>query len=93
MGISRTGYGGPLVRRLSPGRYRRIAVHTYPDLSLHLYGRGVDRRTQFGTGGGLVLTNWTVRLRQGMYRYRAGGIDAASLARDGLRISESFVVR
>lgn len=92
VGVSRIGFGRALVRRLAPGPYR-IEVHTYPDYSFHLYGAGVDRRTQFGTGGAFVLTRWTVRLRRGVYRYRAEGIDAAQLAREGVPVGGSFVVR
>jgi hypothetical protein len=92
VGMSRVGFGGPLVTRLPAGRYR-IEVHTYPDYVFHLYGPAVDRRTQFGTGGGFVLTTWAVRLRRGLYRYRAEGLDAGMLARRGVRISGSFVVR
>lgn len=88
--VSRVGFGRALLRRLSPRRYR-IAVHTYPDYSFHLYRAGVDRRTQFGAGGAFVLTRWTARLRRGVYR--AEGIDAAQLARRGVPIGGSFVVR
>lgn len=92
-GVSRLHWHGPLVRRLAPGRYR-ITISVDPNLSFHLYGPGVDRRTQFSTTATTyIFANWVVRFRTGVYRYAAEGLWAKAAASEGLSTNGSFVVR
>ena len=92
-GVSRLRYHGPIVSRVAPGSYR-FDVWAQPNLVFHLYGPGVDRRTAFSsTTGTYVFARWRVRLREGVYRYRAEGVLAKAAASDGLRVAGSFRVR
>ena len=92
-GVSRLHWRGPLVRRLAPGRYR-ISISVDQDLSFHLYGPGIDRRTAYSTTATTyIFANWSVRLRKGVYRYAAEGVMAKRAATEGLRTRGSFVVR
>jgi hypothetical protein len=65
-----------VVQRLPPGRYR-IEVRSEPDMSVHFYGPGIERRTKFPrTSGAFVFATWRVRLEVGTYRYAAEGLAA-----------------
>lgn len=64
VGMSRVGYGGPLVRRLPPGRYR-IQVEAVANFSFRIHGPGADRRTGFGAAEGRPYFHaWNVRFRK-----------------------------
>lgn len=89
VGVS-TRWHGPVVRRLSPGRYT-IQIKAQGDMPFQLYGPGINRLT--GATQATVYETWVVRLRAGTYVYRARGSSAAASASVGLRIRGTIVVR
>lgn len=92
VGISSVRFKGPLVTRLSPGTYR-VRVSAQSDMPFHLYGPGVDRKTRVSSRYTRIYDTWTVRLRRGVYQYRAEGGWAEALSANGIRTKRSFVVR
>jgi hypothetical protein len=92
VGVSATRFKGPLVRQLSVGTYR-VHVRAQSDMSFHLYGPGVDRKIRVTRRYTTIYVTWTVRLRPGVYRYRAEGDWAKALSTNGIRVQRSFVVR
>lgn len=97
VGVSASRIGGPLVKHLRAGLYR-IQVRAPDDMPFHLLGPGVDRRTAYRPptwcceSGKTVYVTWTVRLKRGVYRYRAEGPWAQFSRADGRRIGGFFTV-
>lgn len=58
---------GTLVKKLKPGTYTIRIRDLSPIHNFHLLGPGVNRLTSVQNTGGVT---WTVRLEQGIYRYR-----------------------
>jgi hypothetical protein len=92
VGVSATRFKGPLVRQLPAATYR-VRVSAQSDMPFHLYGPGVYRSTRVTARYTRIYVTWTVRLRPGVYRYRAEGGWAQALSANGIRVQRSFVVR
>jgi hypothetical protein len=90
VGVSAAGFDRALVKHVRPGIYR-IHVRAHGDMSFHLIGPGVNRRTPRSPGY-TVYKTWTVRLRKGRYRYAAEGLLALEYQANGHRITGSFRV-
>jgi hypothetical protein len=58
---------GTLVRKLKPGTYTIRIRDLSPIHNFHLFGPGLNKRTSVQNTGSVI---WTVRLGQGLYRYR-----------------------
>jgi hypothetical protein len=80
-GVTTNGYAHPhRVRSLPAGRYRLQVIAT-ADFGFQLIGPGINRHTRVSISPdvGSIPTNstWSVRLRRGLYQYRAVGALAA----------------
>jgi hypothetical protein len=91
VGLSVVRFQGPLLRHASPGAYR-VHVWALSDMPFHLYGPGVDRRTARRAHFQTTYETWSVRLRRGVYHYRAEGEWARALRANGVAIQRSFAV-
>jgi hypothetical protein len=80
-GVATSGFIHPhRVRTLPAGRYR-VQVIATEDFGFQLIGPGINRHTRVSLSpdAGSIPTNvtWTIRLRRGLYQYRAVGALAA----------------
>ena len=89
--MSAVRFQGPLLQHASRGAYR-VHVWALSDMPFHLYGPGVNRRTAEKASFQTTYETWSVRLRHGVYHYRAEGEWAQALRANGIRIQRSFVV-
>ena len=80
-GVTRTGYVHlHRVTRLPAGTYR-LQIIASEDFGFQLIGPGVNRHTRISpsqvAGAGAANATWRIRLRPGLYQYRAVGALAA----------------
>ena len=82
VGVTSGGYISPRrLKTLPPGVYR-MQVIASEAFGFQLIGPGVNRHTRVSSsllaGAAATNTTWTVRLRRGLYQYRAIGVLASS---------------